>query len=58
MELVMERVASLLADRVTDRIVKTLMDAGFDQQFANKLLLALEGELEEEEERLMTLLAW
>jgi len=49
--LTMERVASLLADRIADRVVKALMDAGFDQQFADKLLLALKRELEEEEER-------
>ena len=47
----MERVASLLADRVADRIVNALMDAGLDQQFANKLLLALQRELEERERR-------
>ena len=47
-ELTMERVASLLADGVAERVVKALMDAGFDQQFANKLLLALKRQLEEE----------
>ena len=50
-ELTMERVASLLADRVAERVVKALMDAGFDQQFANKLLLALKRQLEEQERR-------
>jgi len=49
--LAMERIASLLAERVADRVVKALMDAGFDQQFATRLLLALKKELEEEERR-------
>jgi len=50
-EFAMERIASLLAERVADRVVKALMDGEFDRQFADKLLLALKRELEEGERR-------
>jgi hypothetical protein len=47
-ELAMERIAALLAEPVADRVVRALTEAGFDQQFANRLSLALTRELEEE----------
>lgn len=47
--LTMERVAALLADRVADRVVQALMNAGFDKQFATSLLQALQKEVKETE---------
>jgi len=41
-----ERVASLLADRVADRVVAALMKAGFDKQFAQALLRSFEEQVE------------
>jgi hypothetical protein len=49
-ELAMQRVASLLADRVADRVVTALMEAGFDRQFADSLLRAGQREVEETKE--------
>ena len=46
-DLAMERVATLLADRVADRVVETLMKAGFDRQFADALLRAFKEQVEE-----------
>jgi len=48
-ELAMERTATLLADRVADRVVKALMDADFDKRFADALLRAVQKQLEEME---------
>jgi len=45
-ELAMERVAALLAERVADRVVDALMKAGFDKQFADKILEILKKEAE------------
>lgn len=46
--LAVERVAALLADRVADRVVEALMNAGFDKkQFASSLLQALEKQVKE-----------
>jgi hypothetical protein len=45
-ELAIERVASLLADRVADRVVEALMKAGFDKQFAQALLRSFEEQVE------------
>ncbi|GAI56201.1 unnamed protein product, partial [marine sediment metagenome] len=45
-ELAMERVAALLADRVADRVVQALLEAGFDKQFAASLLKAMKEEVE------------
>ena len=42
----MERVAALLADRVADRVVQALLEAGFDKQFAASLLKAIKEEVE------------
>jgi len=45
----MERVASLLAERVADRVVMALMNAGFDKKFANELLRSMKEEAERAE---------
>lgn len=45
-EQAMEKVTLLLADRVADGVVDALMKAGFDRQFADALLRALERETE------------
>jgi hypothetical protein len=45
-ELAMERVAALLADRVADRVVQALLEAGFDKRFAASLLKAMKEEVE------------
>jgi hypothetical protein len=45
-ELAMQRVAALLAERVADRVVEALMKAGFDKQFADGILKALQREVE------------
>jgi hypothetical protein len=45
-ELAMDRVATLLADRVADRVVDALMKAGFDKKFADALLMSLKEEAE------------
>ena len=47
--LAMERVASLLAERVADGVVMALMNAGFDKKFANELLRAVKEEAERAE---------
>jgi len=41
-DLPMQKVAALLADRVADRVVDALMRAGFNKQFADALLKALQ----------------
>jgi len=45
----MERSTWLLAERIADRVVKTLMDGEVDKQMAKALLAALKRELESEE---------
>ena len=45
-ELAMQRVAALLADRVADRVVQALLEAGFDKQFAASLLKAMKEQAE------------
>jgi len=42
----MQRVAALLADRVADRVVQALLEAGFDKQFAASLLKAMKEQAE------------
>jgi len=42
----MEPVAALLADRVADRVVQALLEAGFDKQFAASLVKAMKEEVE------------
>jgi hypothetical protein len=44
----LERVAALLADRVADRVVESLMKAGFDKQFAEALLKSFKEEAEKQ----------
>ena len=46
-ELAVERVASLLADRVAGRVVTALMSAGFDKQFAQALLRSFEEQVKD-----------
>jgi hypothetical protein len=48
-EVALERTVSLLADRVADRVVKALMEGGFDKQLANALLVGLKRQMEGEE---------
>jgi hypothetical protein len=45
-EVAIERSASLLAERVADRVVKALMEGGFDKQLANALLVGLKRQME------------
>jgi hypothetical protein len=47
-DLALERVAALLADRVADRVVESLMKAGFDKQFAEALLKSFKEEAEKQ----------
>ena len=42
----MEQVATLLAERVADRVVDALMKAGFEKQFATKILEAFKEQVE------------
>ena len=44
-DLAMERVAALLADRITDRVLDALMKAGFDKQFSDSLLRRFKEEV-------------
>ena len=41
-----EKVADLLVDRVANRVVESLMKAGFDKQFASALLRSFEEQVE------------
>ncbi len=42
-----EKVAALLADRVADKVVGTLIKAGFDKQFAQALLRSFEEQVKD-----------
>ncbi len=48
-DVAIERSTWLLAERIGDRVVKALMDGGFDKQLANALLVTLKREMESEE---------
>jgi hypothetical protein len=43
-KLTIERVASLLADRVADKVARALRDAGLDKELAGKRIKASGGE--------------
>ena len=44
----MEQIAALLAERVADRVVKALMEAGLDKKLAIGMIEALKREIEGE----------
>ncbi|MCL0050776.1 hypothetical protein M1N22_02905 [Dehalococcoidia bacterium] len=48
-DVAIERTTWLLAERIADRVVKALMEGGFDKQLANALLVTLKREMETEE---------
>jgi len=43
-----EKVATLLADRVADKVAGALMKAGFDKKFASSLLATFKAAVKEE----------